>query len=729
MAKMGEAELLSAVDSQISDSVTYERYDLKADRLRAEQYFNGDMPDIPAQRNRSKVTARTLSETIGWIMPGLLRVFLSSDRVVVYEPRKPGTEQQAKQATDYVNYVFMGEANGYRVLHDAFHNGLMFGNGIVKHWWDNTPEYCTETHRGLIEPLYISLVQDDEIEILEHSERQEMVEGMPEPITLHDVKIKKVSSKGRLCIVGMPNEEFLLDRNATALDEQSCRFAAHRYLTTRSNLVKQGYDKEKVKNLPAQSSFETEEERVIRNLNDLEGDNPADNSTERVEVFECYIQLDFDGDGVAEWRRIVCGGSTGRRQVLENEEWHDDLPFTDIVPSPLPHRWRGRSVFEETQDLQQIHTVLWRQMLDNLYLANNPQRLVLEGAIAPESMDEVMSPTFGGAVFANNPNAIQPMAVPFVADKSFAMLEFLEMVGEKRTGVSRQSMSLDPDALQNQTATAVNAAQSSAFSKIETYARNIAEIGLKRLFGCILKLIVKNQDGERYVRLRGQFVPMDPRSWNADMDVMINTGLGGGNRDKDAQSLAGIMAKQEMVMQGLQDPFNPVLNIGHYLETGRKLAESVGLKNPESYFPEVSQEMVQQARQEKGQAPDPKAQEAMAKVQMEQQKAQADVQLAQQKAQAEAQLAQQRAQADIMVSRERGQLQIQLSREEAAAKMELARQEAAERMQLMREEAAVKAELRMQEMQIEAQLTAEANRMKAAAMTSVPVDTDIERAT
>lgn len=716
MPKMQEAELLAAIDGQISDSVTYERQDLRDQRLRAQQYYDGVMPDVPEQKGRSKVTARTLSEHIGWIMPGLLRVFLASDRVVVYEPRKPGTEPMASQATDYVNYVFLSEADGYKVLHDAIHNSLLFGNGIIKHWWDATPEYCTERMSGLTDDMMIQVLQDDDVEVLEHSEREDIVNGMP--IRLHDLRLKRTTSKGRLCIAGMPNEEFLIDRNATALDEKSCRFAAHRYLTTRSNLIKQGYDKATVKQLPSQSSLELDEERLLRNMNELDGDNPPDQSTERVEVFECYVQLDYDGDGVAEWRRIVCGGASGKRNILANEEWDDDLPFTDLVPMPQPHAWRGRSVFDEVADLQQISTVLWRQTLDNLYLSNNPQRLILEGGVTEESMDEVMSPTFGGAVFTNRPDAVMPLAVPFMADKSYPMLEFVEMVGEKRTGVSRQSMSLDPEALQNQSATAVNAAQTSAYSRIETYARNIAEVGMRRLFRCILKIIVNNQDGEKYVRLRGQFVPMDPRSWTADMDVTINTGLGGGNRDRDAQAIAGIMAKMEMAMQGIGDPLNPVLNIGHWLEAGRKLAESAGLKNPEQFFPDISQEQIQQIAQQKGQQPDPKAQEAMAKVQIEQQKAQAD-----------AQLAQQRAQADIMVSREQGQLKIQLAREEAAAKLELERMAAMERTELMRQEAQVKAQLRREEMMLEAELTAEANRMKAAAMTQVPVDTNIERAT
>jgi len=721
---MSERELIAQLDGQISDAESYSGSELSALREKALKYYDGDMKDdLPSKPGKSSVVSQDLADTVGWLLPGLMRVFLAAEHVGVYEPERPEDEASAKQATDYVNYVLMRECDGYMVLRSAMFDGLLVGNGILKHWWDEAPEYRTEDYRGLSDDAFAQLVNDETVEVLEHSaiEGEPMLDPMtgglvPGPAT-HDVRIKRMTRKGKLRIAVVPGEDFLIERDATALTEEACTFCAHRSVPTRSELVLRGYDRKIIDMLaPYNDGAERDSEKRSREPLRDQAPGQGDHAAERVEIYECYVQVDYDGDGVAEWRQVVMAKDTGENRVLANEEWGDGLPFTDLVPDPVPHRWRGRSIYDEVGEVQKVKTALLRRMLDNLYMTLEPNRAVNMEAV--KNKDAILDLKLGEVVQTDQDprSVVMDLAVPFVGKEAAPMLEYWDQVAERRTGVGNQSAGLDKDTLTgNPTATATNAMMSASYTKQEDYARNIAE-GMRRLFRALLKLIAKNQDEEKVIRLRGQWTPMDPRSWNANMDCSIDVGLGSGSRDRDLQMLNGIKQAQEQILLQM-GPTNPLAPLDKYAHTLRKMVEVSGIKSADSYFNDLGPEQMQAMAQAAGQPkPDPKMMEAQAKLQIEQQKAQAD-----------AQLSQQRAASELQLQRDKTAAQLQADREANALKLEMMREESAAKMQLMREEALMKAQLRREEMQLEAELTADANRMNAMVAASRPADTNIER--
>lgn len=737
---MTARDLAALVDGQIQDAIAFDSSDMAQRREKALKYFEGEVPDIPAMDGRSSVVSRDVADVHGLIMPGLMRVFFAADTVAVFEPRKPAHDAFAKQATDYVNYVTMRESDGYRQFRASISDGLLHGNGILKHWWDPTPEYKVQSFTGLSEDAYTALVADDDVEaVLEHDEypdpaggdipwpavgqgagqgnlgagrdtgagadqslglapnppavddpgRVGVASGQAAPPLLHDVKLKRICSHGRLRIRALPPEQFLIDRNALVLDEDSVRFCGHRYKETRSNLIKRGHNRAQVEELPTASIGTSEQEANARDNERWNGDVAPDAATEFVDVFECYIQCDYDGDGVAEWRKVVTAGTAGERSILENEEWGDDLPFSDIVPDPVPHRWRGRSLFDEVEDVQRVKTVLKRQLLDNTYLANNPRQIATTGQV--DNPDVLTNWKIGDTLFVKTQDAIRFESVPSIGPHVFPVLEYMDAVTEKRTGISRASMALDMDALQNQTATATNAMQAAQHTKTEEYARNIAECGgLKRVFGRLLKLIVKHQDRPRTIRLRGEWVEMDPRGWDAEMDVSINTGLGSGSRDRDMILLQGLMTKQELILQTL-GPDNPLVTLEQYRNTLAKAIEAAGLRSPEQYVSEVTPESMQAFKQAMANRPDPKMAEAHAAMQIEQAKLERT-----------AAIEERQAQADIAV-RQR----------EAADKAALEEQKFAFQRELEEMKFGFERELKMIDMQARAQERQDAAALKA----------------
>ena len=726
---MTERELIAQLDGQISDARAYAGSELSEHRERALKYYDGDMSkDLPEKEGKSRVVSQDVADTIGWILPGLMRVFLAAEHVGIYEPQKPGDEEFAKQATDYVNYVVLRECDGYTALRSAMFDGLLLGNGILKHWWDETPEYCTQDFSGLPEEAFIQLVSDDTVEVLEHSEYPApLIIPMMEPVMLHDVRVKRMTRSGRLMLKVVPGEDFGIERDAVALNETECQFCYHRDTPTRSELVLRGYDRAIIDDLSPLVDTDDDEKAAREPMRRYSDSDEGDHASDRVEIFECYVKVDYDGDGVAEWRQIVIAADSGEKRVLANEEWGDDLPFTDLVPDPVPHRWRGRSIYDEVGEVQKVKTSVLRRMLDNLYMTLEPNRAVDDSRV--RNPDALLDLKLGEIIRTEgDPNIIiKDLTVPFVGKEAAPMLEYWDQVAERRTGVGNRSAGLDKDTLTSDpTATATNAMMSASYTKQEDYARNIAEGGMKRLFKCLLRLMVKHQDQPGVILLRDDWVPMDPRAWNAEMGISINVGLGSGSRDRDLQMLTGIKQAQEQILMQM-GPVGPLVTISEYRNTLAKMVEVAGIKSPEQFFKEITPEVMQQFMQQASQPkPDPKVMEAQAKLQIEQGKAQSDAQLAQQKAAAEAQLSQQRAQAELQLTRERNAADIEAQREAGMLKLQLTREEAAAKIELAREEAAVKAQLRREEMLLEADLTAQANAMNAQ-VAARQADTNINR--
>lgn len=664
--KIDETELKALVAAEISDAELYSDSDISVDRVKAMNYYRGVMDDTPSAEGWSSFMSRDVADVIGWVLPGIIRVFTAADRMVDYEPRRPGDENFTDQASDYANYIFWVDNDGYRLLWDATHDSLLLADGIVKTWWDDAEEYETTFHTNQTEEGVAMLLEEEGTELLEHAEGQpqeEQIEGEPvmgpdgqmmpgEPqiiqIPTYDVKIRRLCANGKIKIKAIEPENFLIDRESITIED--ARFTAHRDPhMTRSRLVEMGFDREIVESIPRYNgaSLSQSGEESARGQ-DYWASLTGDKSYDRIEYYECYLKKDVNGDGIAETILAHYAGAAGNGVLLDWEEYDDEQPFDQIPCEPVPHRFASRSLAGDVMDIQRVKTVLLRQMLDNTYQVNNPQKDVEENSIV--NMDELVNPTIGGTLIRTTGSApVNYNVVPSILPNALQALESMDRITEMRTGVSRATMALDPEALQNQTATASNNQKDSAYSQIELIARNQAELGWKKVFGKILRLIVKHQDRPRTIRLRDEWVDMDPRSWNAGMDAIINVGLGTGSRDRDLQMLAQINAQQKEMMMMAQSSGQADIAfdmIPMIIKTAVKMAEAAGIRNAADYFPDVSEEQIQQMKQaaaEQAGKPDPKTQaeldakmmEMQGKLQIETQKMQAEFQLKNQQLQME----------------------------------------------------------------------------------------------
>jgi hypothetical protein len=397
----------------------------------------------------------------------------------------------------------------------------------------------------------------------------------------HNVKIKKTVNKGSVVVENIPPEEFLISKRAKTI--QDSPFVAHRRQMTRSELIAMGFDRKIVEGLAAGDTLEFSPERIARYTRGEEPNSMGsqDESMEIIEVYECYIKTDYNNDGIAELRRVVYAS----HEILEDMDC-DYVPFHSICPIPIPHKFYGQSLADRALDLQLIKSTVVRQMLDNLYLTNNYRVGAVEGQV---NLDDLLTSTAGGVVRIKNPNAIVPMIVQSNVAQSFPMLEYLDGIQARRTGVSDSQNGIDPNILQNVTAAAVSAMSQASAGKLELIARIFAETGVKSLFKGILQLLCKYQDKERVIRLNGKFVPFNPREWNDQYNVSINVGLGTGTRQEQLATMQMILSKQEEIIQGY-GLSNPLVSIKQYRDTLAKFINMAGFKDATAFMNEITPE-------------------------------------------------------------------------------------------------------------------------------------------
>ena len=664
---MNRISLKSLLDAEIDGAIGYLQTETTEQRTRALEYYLR-YPYGNEVEGRSQIVTGEVAEVIDGAIPQLIRIFTASDDIIRYEPVGPGDEQGANQATDYSNWVFYKDNPGFAILHDWFKDALLEKVGVVKAYWDNRIDVIKETYENLSDDELTLLLADGTREIIEQDSTLIQVlnmdgtpaigmDGMPIMQASNSVKVKKKNQVGRVAIENIPPEEFLISKKARTI--QDSPFVAHRRLIPRSDLVAMGFPEDVVRDLPSYDDLSFSPERVARFSEGEQPSNDAslDPSMQDIEVYECYVRADMDGDGLAELMQVWYAG----REILEETET-DYVPFHSICPIPVPHKFYGLSLADKVVDLQLQKSTITRQMLDNLYLTNNYRVGAVDGQV---NLDDLISPTPGGVVRMKNPNAVVPMAVQPVANQAFPMLEYLDGVQAKRTGVSDATQGLDPNVLQNVTATAVAAFQNASAGKLELIARNFAETGVKSLFKGILHLLCKYQDRPRVIRMRGQYVPIDPREWSNQYDVSISVGLGTGNKQEQMAMLAMILSKQEGILQQF-GPANPLVTVGQYRETLGRMIEAAGFKDSAMFFkpitPEIDQQLSNPPPQQ--QQPDPNIQalmmQAQAQIEVDRQKAMADIQAKREKAAAEIQLAREKAAAEMQLKREEFEAEVQL---------------------------------------------------------------------
>ena len=605
---LDDNEIIALVDTEINGSATYYDSEISSQREKAMEYFYGE-PFGNEEDGRSQVVVTDVQDTIMWMMPSLMRIFTAGENVVEFVPESPDDVAVAEQATNYVNHVFYKQNDGFMVLYNMFLDALMQKVGIVKHYWEEIEDTTTEEYENLTQSEYQALLNDDELELQEHTET--IVERTAiDPMTgeqvvvediFHDAVFTRTVFNGKVTIENVPPEEFLI--NAGAKSIKDARFICHRSHKTRNDLIRMGYDEDMVYELPAYTSgaddITTSQEYMARHSYDSTNTYPnqaAEESEVKVQVFESYTRLDMEEDGTSVLHKITHSGN-----IILDCEPIDYIPFSSVCPIPIPHKFFGLSVAETVQDIQLIRSTLTRNLLDNMYLANNGRFQVVEGQV---NIDDLLTNRPGGIVRTRGPNALQPIQTPSLQPYSFQMLEYWEGIKTGRTGVNPQTQGLSADVLKSHvTQGAVQGALTNAQGRLELIARVFAETGVRNMFKSIYNLIQRYEDRKKIVRINNTYQEIDPASWREDLDVDIKVGIGYGDQNNRMANLATFSQFIEKVAtqtEGIVSPDN-IYNLV------RQIGKEMGINNIDALVtppppPRTEPNMQEQAIQAQSQA-------------------------------------------------------------------------------------------------------------------------------
>ncbi|MCG7904397.1 MAG: hypothetical protein JAY60_18470 [Candidatus Thiodiazotropha weberae] len=540
---LSDREISNILEAEISSALGAEWGELKTDREEALNYFQGlpvgelSAPSIP---NRSNVVSTDVEEVIEWILPALLKTFTQTDEAVRFEPTGVEDEALANQESDYTNYVFYKDNPGFLILYTWFKDALLLKNGYVKPYFDEDQEVKTENYTNLTDVEFSLLVNDPEVEVIGHNEIFSQ-EGL-QSVIYHDLEIKRTRKHGQVKIDNCPPEHILVNSDHRSVLLHDARFVAHVEIKTASALREMGIPQKVIDGLP---TFDIDLDDINRNTvtEEDDEDDSDDPSQRKYEVHDCYINIDQDQDGIAERRRILY---VRGNHILENEAF-DNVPFPSLTPIINPHRHVGRSIFDRIKEIAKQKTFVWRSLMDNLYFQTNARVAINENKV---NIADMLDSRPGGVARVDGAPSenIMPIVTPQASSSAYQMIEFLDNLRDGRTGIGPEMMGQNIN-VSNDTAHGMERLMTAKEELIGLIARVFAETGVKELFLQIHALLIKHQNKQKIIKLRGSYVPVNPSEWRERTSMTVNVGLGTGDQMKKTVAMNQITQEQLTIIQ------------------------------------------------------------------------------------------------------------------------------------------------------------------------------------
>jgi len=568
----------SSVKAQVEAARSFIQSDIAPDRIKAERYRNGEV-DIGQEDGRSRVVATPVSDTIRAVKPALMRLFLQSDPVE-FIPRTPQDVASAKQRTQMARYIFEREG-GFMVLHDVFDDALVKKVGIAKVTWDEKEEIEFDEYTGLSMEAAYFIHESPEVETESVTQEDDGTVSM---------KVSRKTDKGRINIMALPPETFFINAEAKSIEDAT--ICGHAENQTVGDLVAMGFDLEEVEGLDSDADDIESDER----FDDRDDEESTDPLLKQVLVTECYMKADLDDTGIPCMYKFILGGTAFK--VLDVEKC-DQVPFAIFEVDPIPHAFFGRSLAEVLLADQDVATAMQRGVIDSVNMANTPRVVALKGEV---DVDSLLNNETGGIIWADRLDAVREFSIGNGASMALPAMQYHQQRLEAKTGVQGVGMGLDANALQNQSATSANIAERAAMGQTELIARTLAEGGMKTLFKLIDALVRQHPDQNTMMQVSGEFVEVDPRSWNADTDVTVNVGLGT-NRTEERTAAMASMVQMQMNLIQTMGPTNPLVGLPQLRAGIAELYRMQGIYDASKFIKPFTDEQAQMLAQQAAQQP------------------------------------------------------------------------------------------------------------------------------
>ena len=563
-----ESELSSLVESAIKTSVGYYDSKLSNERKEVIDYYHGTKPN-QFHSGSSKYISMDVYDAVESMKAVLLETFAAGNQIVRFAPQGEDDVQLAQVATDYCDYVVFRQNPGYQIFSTVITDGLLARVGVAKVYWDKNIE--------MVEEEFSSLT-DDELDAIYASDDFEDVDAdRDEDTFLWSGTVSRKVNRSQVRIDPVPPEEFLVTPQATSL--QDAQFVAHRTRKTLSELIKEGYDKKLVDSISANDDTElTMDPEVLARFEQIGADRlnlngELQTQTREVIVYECYVYIDMEGDGIAKLYKVTKAGS-----VILDYERVDRKPFVHFTPLPIPHSFYGSNYANKVIPTQNARTALVRGIIDHTMITNNPRMMVVKGALS--NPKELIENRLGGIVNVSRPDGLAPLPQSSLNPFVFQTVQLLDEDKEEATGVSKLSQGLNKDAVSKQNSQAmVESLVSLSMQREKILARNFAYQFLTELYLEVYRLVTANEREEKVLQIAGNFTRMYPSTWDERADVMVEMKLGYGESEAEANKFLAFhqMMSQDPQMAAMYQPQNKYNVI-------RTILDKSGIKNTNDFI-------------------------------------------------------------------------------------------------------------------------------------------------
>lgn len=579
---MKKTDLLDTLNAMLSDAVTYNG-DFMDQNEELLSYYLGE-PFGDEVEDQSKAVSTDVADVVEADMPSLARVFLGPGDILKFEPlsTRPDDKQEAEEKTAYINWIVRGQPSSFKTLIDWIKAAEIQKYAIVHFYPEEVKVSDEVVHKGLsledIVQLKADLAKEKGVSAVKIISKEEDGDR-------YDITFKVTRTKRKHTIANVPIENFLITRNCATKEEAD--IIGHITYPRRGELIAQGYDKELIKRLPAQN--QSSEDRMAEIRMGLQGGYSELTSKEmnqRLEVYNLYPLLDYDGDGTLTRRRIIkCG-----EEILEDESY-GIAPYAVMSTITMPHSVIGRSRAEITKQTQFIKSYLYRGILNNAYKVNNP-RWAVDSSSSGVNLDDFLTERLDGIVRCQGSpyEKVMPIQTPYIGDKALQVIQYVDNARAQTTGSLMASQGLEIDSLHKETATRFQGTADASMAKVELVARVIAETGFRDLYEGLAWQVKHFQDDATEVMVLGKPMAVNPASWKYEHCAYSQVGLGAGDSDQVKQDMSALISLLTM----LQQSGSPIVDSKKIYNATAKIVKAMGLSRVSDFVndPEQPQEVL-----------------------------------------------------------------------------------------------------------------------------------------
>ena len=546
---------------------------------------------FPKLSETSKWVSKDVKTSCMWIQTGMMEAFCGSEAPLSVKGVNVEDDEIAAKVQELVRYQLEKKNDWYHFCQTVIGYALSENFAVAKVWWKR------EEKRTPMEMMLDLTNNDDIIAILEAS-----MNGKIDNIKFEDIEgttdflkltYDKVEVKANHPVIEyVPTSELRYTPDAPQL--QDCKFVAHRKVVRGDYLKRREMDgvyKNVDKALKEYDAGDiTETSLDIANdfprFTKTNRPNDNDNASKEVELYEAYLQVDYNNDGIYE---NIIVHAVGDEPIRISSNDFSFPPFFVASAFYNPNAVFSEDSFTDILEQQQdLKTAIIRQVITNVAKNNSPRIFVNERNI---NMDDFLDGAEVVEVTGNpNENVFVPPSLP-LAGVTMDLVQYAQNEIESQSGSTRYNQGLDSNSL-NSTATGITAILGMSEKRNKMVARSIAEKFFIPIYKFIILLDQKYMEEQEIVRLTNKTLSIRKEDLDIDYDLIVNVGQGASTREAQIQYLLLVLNQLYPQLANMG-----IANAKSWYNLACKLLEQLGLRDVSQYLLDPESEEAKAAAQ------------------------------------------------------------------------------------------------------------------------------------